>query len=642
MPSRRDFHRLTVAAAAGVVAPGAAATAVCAADPAGRAVPATAAAAPTVTETATQVTVDNGPVRLVVTKTGGGRATSLRLNGVELLGGGGVGYYDVVSEAVGTPVALPPSTQTYRVRRGADFVDVSGEIGPTSGGPFTTVRHFIVRSGEPGIHLATEFRHAADVHAFKAAQHRFVLRVNPSIFTSASVEDDPVGVRWRAAAATLPTPAELRAAPAVMDATDDLAGLGSRYPRRYYTKYDWSTYNKDHVLHGLYGNGFGVWAVLAHKESYCGGPTRQDLTLHQTDTTPVLLVEPQATHYGSPALEVRGAWSKTYGPNFVYLNTGTDPVALRAEAMRYTSPGYHQAFYDQLALPGWVPAAQRATVSGRVTIGATSSMAGAVAVLSDNRLDFQRTVLGYQYWADVNADGSFQLARVRPGRYRLTVYRPGVWGEFVRDDVVVAAGRALRVADTSWVPVSHGRTLWQIGTPDRRSAEFRNGREFRQWGLESRFPTDFPAGVTYTVGTSTDADWNYVQYQKLNGRVLAPWRIRFTLPAAPAAGAVATLTVALAAWSLDTARPAPNVPSSLNIGVNGGTPILWTFQPDDPRGSLYRSGCSGLNFRREFRFDGAQLRAGTNEITLMINTPTAPAEVNNWAAYDALRLQITG
>ena len=55
------------------------------------------------------------------------------------------------------------------------------------------------------------------------------------------------------------------------------------------TKYDMAAYQKDHVLHGLYGTGYGVWAVLANKESWGGGPTRQDLTLHQTDTTPLLL-----------------------------------------------------------------------------------------------------------------------------------------------------------------------------------------------------------------------------------------------------------------------------------------------------------------------------------------------------------------
>jgi rhamnogalacturonan endolyase len=321
---------------------------------------------------------------------------------------------------------------------------------------------------------------------------------------------------------------------------------------------------------------------------------------------------------------------------------------MRADAMRYTDPTYHQAFYDRLALPGWVPATRRATVSGRVTIalppdaGGAAPMTGAVAVLSDNRVDFQRTVLGFQYWADLNVDGSFTMPRVRPGAYRLTVYKPGVWGEYVRDDVTVTAGTAFRIPDSAWTPLSNGRTLWQIGTPDRTSVEFRRGAEFRQWGMERYYRTDFPAGVTYTVGTSTNADWNYVQYQKINGQPTTPWKIRFSLPTAPVGGATATLTIALAAWSLDTARPVPAVTSNLTIGINGNMPVLWTFAPTDARGSLYRSGTGGQYFRRELRFAGSLLRAGTNEITLQINGVGAPADANNWAAYDALRLEITG
>jgi rhamnogalacturonan endolyase len=269
-------------------------------------------------------------------------------------------------------------------------------------------------------------------------------------------------------------------------------------------------------------------------------------------------------------------------------------------------------------------------------------MTGAVAVLSDNRVDFQRTVLGYQYWTNLNVDGSFALPAVRPGTYRLTVYKPGVWGEFVRDDVTVTAGSPLRIPDAPWTPLSNGRTLWQIGTPDRTSVEFRRGAEFRQWGMQRYYPTDFPTGVVYTVGTSTGVDWNYVQYQKINGQSAPPWRIRFPLAAAPAAGVTAALTIALAAWSLDTARPVPDVTTNLTIGINGGMPVLWSFAPGDARGSLYRSGAGGQYFRRELRFAGSLLRAGTNEITLQINGAGAPADANNWAAYDAIKLELTG
>jgi rhamnogalacturonan endolyase len=641
VPTRRDFHRLSVAAgtgAAGLALPTIAWPQAAVAAPEQPAEPpAEGDPSLVVTDTDTEIVVDNGITRIVVGKANNGRLTSLQLRGRELIGGGR-GYYDINSEARGTVVPLPSVPTTYTVRRGADFADVAVTIAPSKGTPFTIVRHYIVRSGESGIHLATEFHHAADVHGFRAEQHRFVLLADPAIFTHASVEDDPFGVPFRAGAAAMPTPADLRAAPEVMDATEDLAGLDSVYPRRYYTKYDWAVYQKDHVLHGLYGNGYGVWAVLPNKEAFCGGPLRQDLTVHQTTGGPVVIIEPQATHYGSPALEVYGEWSKTFGPYFLYLNTGDDPVAMRADAMRYARFSAHADFYDRVALPGWVPRKDRATVSGRVRIRGQHNMAGAVAVLSDNRVEFQRTVLGSQYWSEVNVDGSFHLRDVRPGTYRLSVYKPGVWGEYARDDIVVSADCRLRLPDAVWEPPRNGRTVWQIGRPDRTSAEFRRGQEYRQWGLFAKFSEDFPDGVAYVVGESTDEDWNYAQYQRVNGVLAEPWRIMFDLERVPRPGSTATLTIALAAWAMDTARPVPAPPSNLTIGVND-TKLVWTFQPDDARGATYRSSCGGFYMRREFRFDATALRRGSNEIVLRINED-APEELGNQAAYDAIRLEI--
>ncbi|HLL66890.1 MAG TPA: polysaccharide lyase family protein [Micromonosporaceae bacterium] len=644
MPTRRDFHRVTVTAttaAAGLALPvvGWPTPAAAAARPgAATAVPTPdpAAPEPTVEESDTEIVVDNGVTRMVVAKANNGRLTSLQLRGQELLNGRG--YYDINSAARGTTVPLPVGTTTYTARRGVGFVDVAVRIDPSRGTPFTIVRHYIMRAGEQGIHLATEFHHPGDLHGFRAEQHRFVLLANSGIFTHASVEDDPYGLRFRAEAAAMPTPADLRAAPEVMDATEDLAGLNSVYARRYYTKYDWAVYQKDHVLHGLYGNGYGVWAVLPNKEAFNGGPLRQDLTVHQTTGGPVVLVEPQATHYGSPALEVYGEWSKTFGPYFLYLNTGDDPVALRADAMRYARFSAHAEFYDQVALPGWTPTSERSSVSGRIRIRGSHNMAGAVAVLSDNRVDFQRTVLGYQYWSEVNVDGSFHLRNVRPGTYRLSVYKPGVWGEYARDDVVVSADCRLRLPEAVWEPPRNGRTVWQIGTPDRTSAEFRRGAEARQWGLVAKFPEDFPDGVAYVVGQSTTEDWNYVQHQRIDGVLAEPWRIRFDLDRAPRTGSTATLTIALAAWAMDTARPVPPEPSNLTVHVNDTT-LVWTFQPDDARGATYRSSAAGFYLRREFRFDAAALRPGSNEIVLRINED-APEVVGNQAAYDAIRLEI--
>jgi rhamnogalacturonan endolyase len=52
------------------------------------------------------------------------------------------------------------------------------------------------------------------------------------------------------------------------------------------------------------------------KETWNGGPTKQNVTVHQTATTPVLLNEYFNAHYsqGSTALRVSPGWTKTYGP----------------------------------------------------------------------------------------------------------------------------------------------------------------------------------------------------------------------------------------------------------------------------------------------------------------------------------------
>ncbi|GAB3427180.1 polysaccharide lyase family protein [Flindersiella endophytica] len=512
MISRRTFSQLAGTAAVGAFVAG------------GQPAPASAATAPpTVTESDTEIQVDNGPVQLVVDKSNG-RATGIRFGGQNLVGAGGRGNYDMNNAREGAALPLPPADNGFAIRQQDDFVDVVFGYSPTDSGPFWLERHHILRGGEPGIHLANTFHHTADLHGFRSDQHRYVFYLNRDIFTHGWVGDDPIGVRWRSAAAELPTPDDLANSPMVMDATHDLQAVGSRYARRYYTKYDWAVYLKDHKLHGLYGNGLGIWLVLPNKEAFSGGPVRQDLTLHQTADRPVLLVEPQATHYGSPPVRVAAGqeWRKTYGPYFVYFAQGDDPARMRAEALSYGGFGAHAAFYDRLALSGWSASTERAAVTGRVRIPGARRMNGAVAVLSDNGAEFQRTALGHCYWADVEDTGDFRVRDVRPGTYRLTIHRPGVWGEYVQDDVVVTAARTLRLGDLTWRPVGNGQTVFQIGTPNRTSVEFHNGSIFRQYGLFQRYATEFPDGVTYTVGKSTNDDWNYVQYQRPGGPPAVP------------------------------------------------------------------------------------------------------------------------
>jgi rhamnogalacturonan endolyase len=501
------------------------------------------------------------------------------------------------------------------------------------------VQHYVLQQGESGIHLFTIMSHSSTLPADTIAQFRFVMRGDPTIFTNASVEDDAIGTPFRQSASTFPTPQQLAKAPAVQDATYDLQGLNSSYPRRYYTKYDWSVYYQNHVLHGFYGNGYGAWITMDHNESFNGGPTHQDLTVHQTSSTPALLDMEDGAHFGGPQPTISGNWTKTYGPYFLYFNTGTNATALRNDALQYAKVSWDQAFYDSLGIPGYATSSQRTTVTGKVTLSTGVSMAGSTVVLSDSGTSFQNTWNGYQYWATLNADGTYSIPNVRPATYRLSVFRSGYFDDFHVDNVVVKSGSIFNLPAYVWTPKTFGQQLWQIGTPDRLSAEFRNGNNFRAYGNQLQFTQQFPQGVNYVVGQSNPStDWNYVQYQQINGQNLPDWKIQFNLAAQPQTGTIATLTVALSGWSL--IAPGTSTESgSLTVIVNGVKLPAWVFPANAVDSSSYRSGNSGDYHLNYIQFDAASLlKAGTNVFAFRINDGSTTATNN--AEYDALRFEI--
>jgi rhamnogalacturonan endolyase len=601
-----------------------------------------AAAGSCVTETTTAISATNGLVAFTLNKSSGGM-TSLQLHGHELIGHGGSAYWDMNDSAFGffTLGSSDQANTTYAVNCPANgsYIDVSITHKGSSAEPMGVSQHYVLQPGVAAIHLFTVVSHSSSLGSDSIAQFRFVMRGDPTIFTNASVEDDPIGPAWRQSASTFPTPQQLAIAPAVQDATYDLQGLNSQYPKRYYTKYDWSAYYRDHVLHGFYGNGYGAWMTMEHNESFNGGPTHQDLTVHQTSSAPALLNMEQGAHFGGPSIVATGNWTKTYGPYLLYFNTGTDGTMLRNDALQYATVKWDQAFYDALGMTGYVTSSQRSTITGKVTLSTGDSMSGSTVVLSDNATDFTQTWEGYQYWASVKANGTFSIAGVRAGTYRLSVYRPRYFGDFHIDNITVAAATTYRVPTQVWTPRTFGQQLWQIGTPDRTSFEFRNGVNFRNYGNQLLFPQQFPNGVNFVIGQSRSAtDWNYVQYQQLNGVTQPDWTVQFNMANAPKAGSTATLTIALAGWSLDAPRP-PTIPGSFTVIVNGVKQPAWNFPTDATDAASYRSAASGGYHLNYMQFSASSLlKAGTNTLAFRINDGSTTA-INN-VQYDALRFEI--
>lgn len=181
-------------------------------------------------------------------------------------------------------------------------------------------------------------------------------------------------------------------------------------------------------------------------------------------------------------------------------------------------------------MPNYVPTAQRGSFSLQISLPEGAS--NPIAVLAQNAVDFQDNVLdvgAYQYWAEIDAaTGRAAIPRVKAGTYRLTVYAAGVFGDYVQDDVAVAAGEEASLA-VEWAEDSAGAEVFRIGTPDKSSGEYRHGyardaahprhpEEYRIYWPVYDFVDEFPAGVSYKVGESDPAtDLNYVHWSVFGG-----------------------------------------------------------------------------------------------------------------------------
>jgi rhamnogalacturonan endolyase len=585
---------------------------------------ASAAAAVVVTQTSGEVTFTNSQMSLTMDKSGG-TIESIILGGQELLGSG-YGYLDANTPSGGY-WNLATGSPSYAVTTGSDWAKITFTTTPSAAMPFGVSQNIVLRDGETGMHMYTQYDYTQAGSA-ELSQTRFVLRGDSNIFDHHSVTDDRFGV--------MPTPTELSNGTPVMDATTQLQP-GSAYEAQtgkdVYTKYDWTVSEKDNTVQGYYGElggtTYGAWVVRANKESLNGGPTKQSIPVHQTSTTPALLNVVQSRHYGSAGVEATTGWSKTYGPFYTHFNSGTDPVALRADAVTYADVSVHQGFYDTLSIPGYTLTADRGAVEGAIQLDNGQSLDGATIVLSDNGVEYQFSANGNQYWNDVNSDGTFQLPGVKPGTYRLSVNKPGVYGEFFMDDVLVGTGATIDVGNLTWTAPDNGRLLWQVGVPDRSAAEFKHGDDFRRWGLWNEYAGDFPGDVNFVVGQSTEReDWNFAHWEaRTDGSGSPTWQIQFGASGLPQDG-VATLTIAVAS----------SYRSDLKVMVNGVEVDNWDMPYDSSVAA--RSGIQGAYDLREITFAADLLNEGQNNtITLSNNNPNLWAE-NRAILYDAIRLEV--
>lgn len=320
-------------------------------------------------------------------------------------------------------------------------------------------------------------------------------RVNATNFTDAWVSDTQK--------ATMPTPSAMKTyTEEVQDATYKLKD-GSVY-----TKYDWANFVKDDLLHGAMGSELGAWLISPSAEWVNGGAQKQELTLHATDTTPIILQTMHSLHYGAGAGTFGSGEQKLFGPCLFYVNSGASQDAMVSDAKQ-------RAAEEAAAWPySWFTNSlieqSRSTVTGQIKLPSsfvTTTKIRVVLAKGGKKPLLQGN--GYQFWAETDGSGNFTIGKVRPGTYTLYAYALNgeATGMLEQENVTVTAGTTALGA-IEWNPVKYGTTLWRIGEADRTTAGFSLSSSQRRYGLWESIPA---GDKVYTVGSSDASAFYYAQ-----------------------------------------------------------------------------------------------------------------------------------
>lgn len=387
-----------------------------------------------------------------------------------------------------------------------------------------------------------------------------------------------------------------------------------------------------------------------------------------------------SNHHGKGTPNITDGFDRTFGPQYFFFNGGQGSTSLgklRSEAESLADPHWNAKFYDSIAkhVVGYVPSSKRGRVEGRIKVprGAINP----VAVLTVDGQYFQDNSVdtsSYQYWADADNRGRFTIDRIKEGKYRLTIYADGIFGDFVRDGITVRSGEATRVHDR-WAEESAGMEIWRLGTPDKSSGEFRRGvardpthplhppQYLIYWGAYD-WQQDFPDGVNYTIGSSDPAiDFNTVHWSVFGPTPDNPdveyntthdWTVNFALDRRQLLRRkTATLTIQLAGAktaSGNTDVYKPDEPYS-NLVLES-----YINQHEEPLGMLIgfnqssscivRSAVSCYQVRSRMQFPADWLHEGNNVLTLHLpynatDVETAQLPGTVYVQYDALRLELS-
>lgn len=512
-------------------------------------------------------------------------------NKSNLLGDKGRGYLS------GSGFSMSPSVYSI-VRSNDSLVEIA--FFHDASNHFQYELHYILKANESGIYCFLYQTHKESDTVALYGQTGWGISADKKLFNYQLVRDSIMG----------PMPLIGISKENVLDWTYKMPD-GS-----YYTKYDYADYIEGHHVRGFAGtsSGIGMFVIQASHEYLNGGPTKQFQSVHAGS---YLINMFNYDHFLSDRRKkddsITGRWSKLYGPFLLYVNSGANINEIWDDAKQKATTETAEWPYSWMVHPDYPLAEARGELSGKLKIaGSTSSHAH--IILAAGGRDWQDQSQGYIFSGQTDSRGFFNMKNIRPGRYCLYAYADNIFGEFIKDKIEIIAGISKLMGTLNWVPVTHGKTLWQLGVADRTTKEFKWGDHKRNYVVFN----DPPAYLNFTIGKSQESeDWFYAQTKK------GSWNILFTADSTYQGNATLTLGIAGCAKNpvLDILVNG-QVTSHLNMGNDAG---------------VYRSAILGGYYqKKEIKFSASLLHKGSNIISLQL----PDVQPGGGVMYDAIKLEV--
>ena len=637
------------------------------------------------------VTMANGIASIVVVKKTG------RLNSVaytynndgttktsETLSGKGQYYYGGFSLGNGI---FEYSLATDPASNGGNLADVKLLSSSEKNGVMEI--HFSMLRGSPGFYSTATMTHRKQDERFEVGAWGVITRV-PSVFNWVSADERRnwfIGVPTKKGAKVPDSPHEITVC---LDGTR----AGSYEDKFIYGQdhadlraWGWSSVGKD-------GLNVGRW-MMTTMEFSNGGPLKRDVSVYPYSELNNSILTGEVGMGSDGYMDQGEVWTKICGPWFIYLNHVPASVTdAKQAAQQLFKDAQAQADAEAKAWPyAWfknehfVPASGRGVVKGKFVIDDSGnpnvSAAGLWVGLQRQPqtykgfYDFQKWSKTYQWWVRTEADGSFTIPHVIAGEnYLLWAFGPGTPGTFLSQKlaggnppfecnlppkeftVAVNAGETKELGTLAWKPVRVGATVFELGTPNRKSDEFRHGEDYWNpgtppklgyptpvWGGQMEFPLDFSDGMNYIVGKSQwTKDWNYVlpamadatgTYQPCTGT------ITFDLAKALASGVQASIYLALAGNDGDKVIVSVNGTNLGDAAGVTGTPnavLPAGFAPPYSDTSSIHFSDHGPFCDERIAFPTELLHTGKNTITITMDS----RKMVSFLMVDYLRLELPG